>query len=222
MKILAFEFSSPQRSVAVVTDNPASVGEVIETAPGYSMKPFAMIETALRQTGIKREQIECVAVGLGPGSYHGIRAAIALAQGWQLATDVKLIGISSAACLAALAPVEFQDQLPGKFSVVINAQREEFYVAGYSNDEGEWREVVPLRLATLAEVRKLEQAGEILIGPEVTRWFPHARTAFPRAAGLGRLAQGRTDFVAGEKLEPTYLRAANFVKAAPARVLPTL
>ena len=220
MKILALEFSSPQRSVAVLTENPAAVGEVIEAAPGYGMKPFAMIESALRQTGLEREQIECIAVGLGPGSYNGIRAAIALAQGWQLATGVKLIGISSAACLAALAPAEFHDQLPEKFSVVINAQREEFYVAGYANDAGEWREVAPLRLATFAEVRELAAAGEMLIGPEVTRWFPHGRIAFPRAAGLGRLVLDRKDFVAGEKLEPIYLRETSFVKAPPARVRP--
>ena len=72
----------------------------------------------------------------------------------------------------------------------------------------------------MAEVRWLEQAGETLVGPEVTRWFPGGRIAFPRASGLGRLALGRTDFVPGEKLEPIYLREANFVKAPPPRVLP--
>ena len=222
MKILALEFSSPQRSVAVLTENPAAVGEAIETAPGYGMKPFAMIESALRQTGLEREQIECIAVGLGPGSYNGIRAAIALAQGWQLATGVKLIGIGSAAGLAAQTQAEFPDELPGGFSIVINAQREEFYVAGYARDEQGWREVTPLRLAPLATVRELEAAGELLIGPEVTRWFPDARRAFPRASSLGKLARGRTDFVAGETLVPIYLRETSFAKAAPARALPKL
>jgi hypothetical protein len=41
---------------------------------------------------------------------------------------------------------------------------------------------------------------------------------FPRAAAIGQLAQGRRDFIAGEKLEPIYLREARFVKAPPARV----
>jgi len=36
---------------------------------------------ALKQAGLEREAIDCIAVGLGPGSYTGIRSAIALAQG---------------------------------------------------------------------------------------------------------------------------------------------
>ena len=48
-----------------------------------------------------REAIEAIAVGLGPGSYTGIRAAIALAQGWQLAREVKTLGVSSVAAMAA-------------------------------------------------------------------------------------------------------------------------
>ena len=45
-----------------------------------------MIEEALREAGLEREQIEVLAVGLGPGSYTGIRVALSLAQGWQLAS----------------------------------------------------------------------------------------------------------------------------------------
>src|SRR5713101_2377629 len=102
MKILAVEFSSPQRSVAVLNggDETAPIAEVIETsARGPEM--IGLIEQALRHFGIEREQIECLAIGLGPGSYTGIRSAIALAQGWQLASrpgGIKLLGISSIEC----------------------------------------------------------------------------------------------------------------------------
>src|SRR5690242_11787704 len=98
MKILALEFSSPQRSVAVVEAEPAKefsgsavierapikVSEIIETG-GVGTTLMSMIDEALGQARIQPEQIECVAVGLGPGSYNGIRQAIAMAQGWQLA-----------------------------------------------------------------------------------------------------------------------------------------
>jgi len=259
MKILALEFSSPQRSVAVLSDESVassrrepgrgafhrdpdwaeevritvehspgmvlpvldrqravSVGEVVETGHGNLMKPLGMVAEALQQAGLEREQIECLAVGLGPGSYNGIRAAIALAQGWQLAGGVKLLGISSADCVAAQAQA---DEITGRVNIVIDAQRGEFYLAGCEIDANGRKEIAPLRLATLAEVREREQAGEILLGPEVTRWFPNGRIVFPRAATLGRLALGRADFVAGEKLEPIYLRETIFVKAPPRRIL---
>ena len=97
MKILALEFSSEQRSVAVV-ENGATLGEAREQGRKHT-EAFRLIEQALAAAGIEREQIECIAVGLGPGSYMGIRIAIAIAQGWQLARGVKTAGASSAEAL---------------------------------------------------------------------------------------------------------------------------
>src|SRR5687768_8901395 len=94
MKILALEFSSERRSVAVV-ENGDVLGEAHEQG-GKHTRAFELIERALAAARLEREQIECVAVGLGPGSYMGIRIAIAIAQGWQLARGVKTAGVKSA------------------------------------------------------------------------------------------------------------------------------
>jgi tRNA threonylcarbamoyladenosine biosynthesis protein TsaB len=210
MTILALEFSPPQRSVAVARAGRDLAGAV-ETG-GRGTNAFGMIERVLAEAKIEREEIEVVAVGLGPGSYTGIRAAIALAQGWQLARGVKLLGVGSVDCLAQEARME---KILGRVNVVIDAQRNEFYLAAYEISADGWRKIEPLRILTLAEVQARADAGEILIGPEVTHWFPNGRTFFPRAATLVKLAAGRNDFVAGEKLEPVYLRETNFVKAPP-------
>jgi tRNA threonylcarbamoyladenosine biosynthesis protein TsaB len=219
MKILALEFSSPQRSVAVLNaDARGSVlaaSQVMEAASDNTMKPFGMIESALKDAGLEREQIECLVVGVGPGSYNGIRAAIAMAQGWQLASGVNLLGVSSAECVAAQACA---DGMQGKFSVVINAQRGEFYVADYQVNDGKLSNLSALELVTREEVCRREQAGSLLTGPEVMRWFSNGRAVFPRAEMLGKLALPRKNFVSGDKLEPIYLRQTNFVKAPPARV----
>ncbi|MCX6930574.1 MAG: tRNA (adenosine(37)-N6)-threonylcarbamoyltransferase complex dimerization subunit type 1 TsaB [Verrucomicrobia bacterium] len=220
MKILALEFSSPQRSAAVVYGRadagPLCLGEAIETNSRCT-DALGLIEDALRQAQLDRAQIECLAIGLGPGSYNGMRLAIALAQGWQLARPVKLLGISSVECLAAQAQAE---GIFGRVEVVIDAQRNEIYLAGYDLSPQARRVVEPLRLATPAEAQARKQAGGLLIGPEVTKWFPGSRVLFPRAATLGQLAQDRTDFVAGERIEPIYLRETSFVKAPPRRIVP--
>src|SRR5882724_9207269 len=104
MKILAVEFSSGQRSVAVV-EHGRVLGSATETATRET-HALTLVTRALTEAGLEREAVDCLAIGLGPGSYTGIRAAIALAQGWQLAAGearLKLLGISSAACLAAEA-----------------------------------------------------------------------------------------------------------------------
>ena len=127
---------------------------------------------------------------------------------------MKLLGVSSAEAVAEQARAE---KILGRVSVVIDAQRNEFYLAAYEISADGWREIEPLRILTRAEVESRAGAKEILIGPEVTRWFPNGRMVFPRAAMLGQLALNRNDFAAGDKLEPIYLRETTFVKAPPSR-----
>jgi tRNA threonylcarbamoyl adenosine modification protein YeaZ len=214
MKILALEFSSPQRSVAVL-DGTTVLAEQAETA-GQSVPPLRLVEQALAAARVERGQIECVAVGLGPGSYTGIRGAIALAQGWQLAGGVKLIGVSSVECIAMQAQAEMAF---GRVNVVIDAQRGEFYLSGYEIEAETIKNTELLKIVPLTEVENATDSGNQVVGPEVTRWFPSARVILPSAAALGRLAATREDFVSGEHLEPIYLRATSYVKAAPPRIL---
>jgi tRNA threonylcarbamoyl adenosine modification protein YeaZ len=223
MKILALEFSSSQRSVAVVCaeagGEPSISREVIETS-GRGTNTIGLLEEVLRQAKLEREQIDCLAIGLGPGSYTGIRAAIALAQGWQLAArpgGLKLLGVSSAECLAEQARAEGSS---GRVHVVIDAQREELYLATYEINQAACREIAPLEIVTLAGARARAQAGDVFIGPEVTRWFPGGRVLLPRALMISQLAAHRNDFVTGENLKPIYLRETSFVKAPPSRIIP--
>jgi tRNA threonylcarbamoyl adenosine modification protein YeaZ len=222
MKILALEFSSPRRTAAVIDSlapERSTAGASFVPRPSAirgtpAIYALDLIESALREAGLEREQIECLAVGLGPGSYTGIRAGIALAQGWQLASGVRLLGISTADCLAAEAQAA---GLRGNVGVVIDAQRNEFYLATYEITDNARRETEALRLAPFPQVQAAAQAGQLLIGPEVEKWFPGGRVLFPGAATLARLAVARTDFIPGERLEPIYLRETAFVKAPPPR-----
>ena len=213
MKILAVEFSSETRGVALVEDG-RILGRAAE-AGGRATRSFALIEAALREAGLEREAVECIAVGLGPGSYAGIRAAIALAQGWQLARDVRVLGIGSVECLAAQAragglrePVHF----------LIDAQRNEFYCG--RAEPGREPGVGPLRLIGVEEARVLPIAS-LIVEPALLPFFPGARMMVPEAAFLGKLAATRTEFVSADQLEAVYLRETTFVKAPPPRVLPT-
>jgi tRNA threonylcarbamoyladenosine biosynthesis protein TsaB len=219
MKILAVEFSSEERSVAVVEKLSGGKSRMLGSASekgGRGAHAFALVEQALQEAEMEREEIECIAVGLGPGSYTGIRAAIVLAQGWQLAREIKLIGISSVECLAAQA---FANGIRGHASFIIDAQRNEFYFAGYQIGEAAFCEIEPLHLVAFAEVEKRIADQQIIFGPEANNLFPGAKNLFPQAAKLGQLACEKTGFVSGEKLEPIYMREVSFVKAPPPRVI---
>ncbi len=237
MKILALEFSSDQRSAAVLDTESDRVFEV-KAEGGQSTAAFHLIETALAQSCVDRKSIDCIAIGVGPGSYAGIRIAIAIAQGWQLARQTKLLGISSVEAVALEAQIA---KIHGNITVAIDAQRGEFYLASYDvpapasaslspiGGEGQGEgasgrdtnrhELIPLHLASPEETKARAASGEIMVGPEVTKWFPSGRILFPTARSIATLAKGRTDFVAGNQLEPIYLRATSFVKAPPPRTI---
>jgi tRNA threonylcarbamoyladenosine biosynthesis protein TsaB len=218
MKILALEFSSGERSVAVLEQDERSQASLefqrIESGTGRTLD---LIAELLRESKVPRADIEIIAVGLGPGSYAGIRGAIALAQGWELGRAVRLLGISSVDCIAGQAAAE---GMTGNVAVTIDAQRGEFYLANYELSPSTWRETKPLRLTTKQTVADCQANGDLVIGPEVAPIFPGSRLVWPRAALLARMASQRTDFMSGQELQPLYLRETNFVKAPPSRPLP--
>lgn len=218
MKILALEFSSSRRSVAVAESDGNGRARILASAQeeGRETRPLGMIETCLVQARWSRADVECIAVGLGPGSYTGIRVAISIAQGWQLARGVKLLGISSVECLAAQAE---EQGIKGEINIAIDAQRDEFYLAsGNANlDARSFRD--SLRLVAAKEIERLIASGQRVAGPDLGKRFPKAQQLYPEASALAKLAAARTAFVKGEELEPIYLRPVEFVKAPPPRIL---
>lgn len=216
MKILALEFSSPRRSVGI-GDGTQAICRSLDAEEGRT-GVLDCVEGMLSQAGLERERICSIAVGLGPGSYTGIRSAIALAQGWQLACEVRVQGISSVECLAAEA---HREKMFGNVTIVLDAQRNEFHVASYQITPTGHEEKESLRLATLEQVRGRVRTGDVIVGPEVNKWFSAGHVLFPSASTLLSLAASRKSFVRGEKLEPIYLRETSFAKARAPRSLPS-
>ena len=205
MKILALEFSSSQRAVAAVEG-----GNVLATVATDNLKtsPLTLIDEALQKARLDRITIEVIALGIGPGSYTGIRSATATAQGWQLARNVKLLPISSAEVLAATARANGQR---GETHLLIDAQRNEYYHAIWNLTDKSQTKTAPLRIIDVEEATKMESFGPDL--PKV----PNCQPLCPDAAILAQLAANRMDFQPGETIEPIYLRPTEFVKAPSLR-----
>lgn len=208
MTILALEFSSSRRSVALAHETGPVLAEAVESTGGRGTNALGLIDQALAAARLSRQAIDVLAVGLGPGSYTGIRAALAVAQGWQLARNVKTLGISSTESLAAQAQAE---GLHGRVHLVMDAQRGEYYLARWEISDTERRSLSPLAIVPAAELAAREAVGEICAGPD------RKRALFPSAAMLAILAQTRCDFVSAETLTPIYLRETMFVKAPASR-----
>ena len=96
-------------------------------------KLLPSIDEAVSAADLSRDDLACVVVGRGPGSFTGVRIAMATAKGVASALGVSLVGVSS---LDAVAWGAWQAGVRGSVLVAADAMRKEVYPVDYSLDEG--------------------------------------------------------------------------------------
>lgn len=124
MICLAFEFTSDRRSVAISDGDQRVLSQVVHDR-GRTTPVFHLIDQALAEAQVARASIERLAISIGPGSYTGIRLAIAAAQGWHLATGVPVVAVDT---FEALQRQTQRQAVAGPRVLCVNAQRQEFAV----------------------------------------------------------------------------------------------
>lgn len=90
------------------------------------------IDDLLSECGVDRNDIACVVVGRGPGSFTGVRIALATAKGVASALGIALVGVSS---LDAVAWNARAAGIRGRLAVVADAMRKEVYPVRYDLDD---------------------------------------------------------------------------------------
>jgi tRNA threonylcarbamoyl adenosine modification protein YeaZ len=200
MITLALDTSTQQGSVTLLEGDAMLLEEKFTADRSHSSSLFAALEKVRART----DRVDVIAVGLGPGSFAGVRIAIAAAIGLRLSFGAKLVGIPSVAALDTAEPV---------YVAIGDARRETFYFTRVEKGvcvEG------PL-LATAAELtQRLERApGPPVFATETVPPFPVAQIALPSASILARLAAERRGIVAEENLDPIYLREPHITQPKP-------
>lgn len=126
MKILAFDTATPVTSVAVAV-NGETLSEISITGDKAQMERLMpMIDAALDEAGVKIDEIDGIAAGIGPGLFTSLRIGVVTANTLSQVLSVPVAGISS---LDALAwGVVERD---GLVAAVIDARRGEVFAAIY-------------------------------------------------------------------------------------------
>jgi tRNA threonylcarbamoyladenosine biosynthesis protein TsaB len=106
MRILALDGSLARASAALFVEGKVVAARAV---PGERVQPTAlppMAEELLREAGT----LDAVAVVVGPGSFTGLRTAIALAEGIALGLGVTVVGVTTGEALAAALPAALTDR----------------------------------------------------------------------------------------------------------------
>jgi tRNA threonylcarbamoyl adenosine modification protein YeaZ len=97
--ILAFDTATPTATSALVRD-----GELLGERTSRAVRVLADADELLRAAGLAPRDVQALAVGVGPGSFTGVRIGLAAARGLALALDLPVAGVSTLDALAAGAP----------------------------------------------------------------------------------------------------------------------
>jgi tRNA threonylcarbamoyladenosine biosynthesis protein TsaB len=187
MLMLAFDTATTVATSALVDD-----GEVLGERVSRAQTLLEDVDALLRQGGAHPRDLDALAIGIGPGSFTGVRIGLAAARALALSLGVRGAGVSTLAALAAGAP----GALP-----VIDARRQEVFTLV----DGE-----PFVLAP-ADVRAelcvgdgavryrdvLEANGAVVPADDDERHLPRARFHVALAHDFGDV----------DTIEPLYLRA---------------
>jgi tRNA threonylcarbamoyladenosine biosynthesis protein TsaB len=218
MRLAAIDTSTALGSVALFDDDVVVAEDArrVSNAHGESLMP--MVSALFERVGWAPPSVQRWAVGVGPGSFTGIRIGVATVRGIVLATGAEVVGVTSLDAVAFGLEEDVVASLvgSGKGECFVQARRGGEVVLAPAHVK---MADVPARLAEVAAGARVvvagEAAGEIdwsgLAGVRVVAAPPND---LPRASSVARLALARPAEDA-DAVEPFYVRPPEITMPKP-------
>ncbi|MBE8948993.1 MAG: tRNA (adenosine(37)-N6)-threonylcarbamoyltransferase complex dimerization subunit type 1 TsaB [Quinella sp. 3Q1] len=206
MRILAIETATRAASVAVTFDGKILAESVRESPQSFSETLMPQVEEVIKVSGAF-ENLDAVAVSIGPGSFTGLRIGLATAKALAYAWGIKIIGVPTLLAMSYNFP-------NAKVVPLIDAQKNRAYYQLFEDSLS----LTDLEIKPIDEIvnsvghvaGEFFLCGDVLhkikipLPPNVRLAPPHLR--MPRASAVAWCAEelGRVDNVMN--LEPLYIR----------------
>lgn len=207
--------TSQQPGVVALSVGDRLVGEVrLDEARRHARDLVPAAKRLLEQAGLRARQLDGVVVGLGPGSYTGLRVGVMSAKTLAFAVKCPLVGVETFAAIAHQAPRQAD-----RLAVLADAQQGKVYIQEFSRSGDRWIPTSELGIRLFDDWAKdlrgelwltgpgLERLGDLAGQPLAPRldWTPRADSLL--ALGLASFHAGRRDDPFA--LEPLYLRPSS-------------
>ena len=204
MKQLSIDSSNQALSIAVLEDMEV-LGQVCLTIKkNHSITLMPTIDFLIKSLDLVPGDLERIIVAQGPGSYTGVRIAVATAKTLAATLNIDLIGMSS---LLSLVP----ESVSGLVVPLINARRNHVYAAYYKQDRLQMPEAyqsIEEVLDQVSDESHVTFVGETEAFEEMIQSLrPDAviQSSLPDAGRLAQLASGKPA-EAVHSFEPNYLK----------------
>lgn len=219
--ILCIETGTDICSVGIARDGELMSLRESDQGRDHAKQVAVFVDELLRETGVKPDELDAVAVGMGPGSYTGLRIGVSFAKGLCYGLNIPLLAVGS---LEALTDVAIKDYEAGIIQVegwdeallcpMVDARRMEVYTQIF-NSRCEAQSEVSAEIITEDSFSQWRSKGKLVIfgngAAKCQEMLPDAIyiNVAPSARGLTRIAHqlfeaGKTVDIA--YFEPFYLK----------------
>lgn len=197
MRLLAIDTAANLCAACVFDTDAGELGRaVLDLGKGHAEHLIGVIDDALKAAGTAYDDLDAIAVSVGPGSFTGVRVGVATARGLALALKVPAVGVST---LEALA-YERREAEPGHPVVArIEAGRGQAYLASFSANGEPIAEPAALSLASAEDFIRAAGRDVLLASGTTADIAIYARLAAQKLATEPR----------PKKPTPLYLRDAD-------------
>ena len=171
MKVLAFDTSSKALSLAILEDKQLLAETTINIKKNHSITLMPAIDFLMTCLDLTPKDLDRIVVAEGPGSYTGLRIAVATAKTLAHTLNIELVGMSS---LLALVP----SQQEGLVVPLMDARRNNVYAGFYENEHP----VLPEAHLSFAEVlEQVKDAEQVTFVGEVGAFAEQIQERLPQA-----------------------------------------
>lgn len=228
MQVLCIDTASDTACVGIVRDDVVLAEQQVRVSAQHGETLLPRIAQVLESAGVARSAVDLIAVGLGPGSFTGVRIGLATAKGLAIGLGKPIVGVRSSEALAAA--VEGARRV-----VAIDGRKGEVFASAWAIEDGALRALVEdvhgAPDAIAARIRDTLGPGPLtLVGTGASAYPAFAEGLgagitrasvehdVVRASTLASVAlrmlerQGPSDLA---RLEPVYVRPADALLPAP-------